>query len=64
MQGFLRDGVVVGKPENYNEGDVIRIVVETSDKSISYYKNDIFIGKPFVDIDSEELITSVYTLWG
>jgi len=64
LNGFLHDGTNVGeKPEIFTTGDVVRIVIEAADKSISFYKNDIFIGKPFVDIDSNEVIPA-FTLCG
>jgi len=60
LEGFLHDGVTYGeKPNKYNDGDVIRVVIETADKSISFYKNDVLVGdKPFVDIDSNEVISA------
>jgi len=64
LQGFLHDGVNVGeKPTPFITGDIIRIVIETADKSISFYRNEEFIAKPFIDIDSNEIVPA-FTLCG
>ena len=63
LEGFLHDGVVVSKPLSFESGDVIKFVVETADKSISFYKNEEFIDKPFVDIDSIEIFPA-FTICG
>jgi len=62
--GFLHDGKNTGeKPIHYKSGDVLKIVIETGDKSISFYKNDEFIAKPFIDIETDEIVPA-FTLCG
>ena len=54
LQGFITEGKICGeKPSyRYKTGDVIKIVVDSADRSISYYCNEEFIGTPFVNIES------------
>jgi len=64
LDGFLHNGKTVGeKPIHYKTGEVLTIVIESGDKSISFYKNDEFIAKPFVEIETDEIVPA-FTLCG
>ena len=63
--GFIHMNKNVGeKPKSFIAGDIIRIEVDTGDKSISFYNNDEFIGKPFVNIETSKDLVFAITLCG
>ena len=65
-EGFIHNFKNFGtKPEKFKGGDKIRVVIDCGDKSVTYYKNEEFIGTPFLrdDIAADEIWPAI-TLCG
>jgi len=59
-EGFLHDGVVSGtKPIPFKGGDVVKVVIDASNKSIEFFKNNESLGIPFENIDSDEVYPAI-----
>ena len=59
-EGFLHDGVVSGeKPIAYTNGDVVKVVIDASNKSIEFFKNNESLGIPWENIASDEVIPAI-----
>ena len=61
---FKGNGQTFGQiPPRLRTNDIIKVYIDTSDKSISYFRNDEYLGKPFENIDSDEVFPAI-TLCG
>ena len=57
--GFISNLVNFGTPDDYVMGDIVKLVFDASDRSITYYRNDELVSKPFMELDVDEIIPAV-----